>query len=314
MMASHKTTQYWLVALKVLVLVLAFGYLFYKIRSDGSSLAPIISQSFKDVSMLLPVSFLGLAMCNWLLEILRWKVSVNTTYSLSFLGATKQSLGSLTASLITPNRIGEYGAKALYYLPEKRKKIVLLNFVYGSSQLVATLLFGIPAVVYFIFTYGVSIAVNRGLIFVFILLVLVILGYVFRKKQLGIKGLSLQNMWTHFKRLPKTSLFQILVLSVMRYLIFSTLFYLLLIFFGATSSYVEAAPVIFSMYLLVSIIPSFFVLDVVIRGGVSLWLFSFLDIPDMTVLATVFIMWILNVVLPAILGGYYVFTFKPQQQ
>ena len=65
------------------------------------------------------------------------------------------------------------------------------------------------------------------------------------------------------------------------------------------------------MYLLVSVMPSFFVLDVVIRGGVAVWLFSFLGVSEIAVLSTVFFMWILNTVLPALVGSYFVLTFKP---
>jgi len=48
---------------------------------------------------------------------------------IAFPQAYKQSLASLTAAIITPNRIGEYGVKALYFKRNFRKKIMLLNFI-----------------------------------------------------------------------------------------------------------------------------------------------------------------------------------------
>tara|TARA_B100000780_G_scaffold138402_1_gene96801 strand:+ start:158 stop:505 length:348 start_codon:yes stop_codon:yes gene_type:complete len=66
----------------------------------------------------------------------------------SWLEATKQSLASLTLSLITPNRIGEYGAKALYYTNDKRKQILLLNFAGNFYQLVITIVLGAIGLVY----------------------------------------------------------------------------------------------------------------------------------------------------------------------
>ena len=45
------------------------------------------------------------------MEIAKWKILTNNVKKNSWLDATKQSLASLTLSLITPNRIGEYGAK-----------------------------------------------------------------------------------------------------------------------------------------------------------------------------------------------------------
>ena len=62
---------------------------------------------------------------NWLLEIFKWKTLVSFEKKINFFEAFEQCLGSLTASLITPNRIGEYGAKALFFEKEKRKKIMI---------------------------------------------------------------------------------------------------------------------------------------------------------------------------------------------
>ena len=66
------------------------------------------------------------------------------------------------------------------------------------------------------------------------------------------------------------------------------------------------------MYLLVSVVPSLFILDVVVRGGVAVYLFSLIGTPEWPVLATVTSMWILNFVLPAICGSYYVLKYKRQ--
>lgn len=313
MMASHKSKQYWLVALKVLLLVLALGYIFLKIRDENVAVLKSFTASFQVTTIRFWLLFVGLAGLNWILEIYKWKVSVTTWFKLSFREAAKQSLGSLTASLSTPNRIGEYGAKALYFKPKHRKKIVFLNFVHSSSQLLATVFFGVPALFYCIWKYSISIN-SSTIILVFAVFLLVLsVGYLYRKKQLGIKGLSIENSWKKFKQIATTQKLKILLLSVGRYLVFSFLFYQLLLFFGITIVVKEAAPVIFTMYLLVSILPSFFILDVVIRSGVAVWLFSFLGVSEIAVLSTVFFMWILNTVLPALIGSYFVLTFRPEQ-
>ena len=64
------------------------------------------------------------------------------------------------------------------------------------------------------------------------------------------------------------------------------------------------------MYLLSSIIPSIFILDVVVKGGISVYLFSFLNIDELSILSIVGIMWILNFVLPSIIGSIYILKFK----
>tara|TARA_R110002072_G_scaffold7503_2_gene40998 strand:- start:792941 stop:793888 length:948 start_codon:yes stop_codon:yes gene_type:complete len=310
--ASHKSTQYWRVALKVLVLVLVFWYLFHKIEADGNSLRPILTNSLQEISLWALFTFILLATLNWLQEIAKWQQTVATFHKISFGEAAKQSLGSLTASLITPNRIGEYGAKALYFRPKHRKKILFLNFVHSSFQMLVTVLFGLPAFVYFVLEYQISMNGEVFFLIGFIIVLLAIIGYYFRKKQWFVKGLSIQNLWEQFKKITLSKKVTLFSLSALRYLTFSSLFYIFLNFFGASVTYLEVASLIFSMYLLVSVAPTFFIFDVVVRGGVAVWLFSYVAIPDMMVLATVFSMWLLNVVIPAIVGSYFVLTFKSQ--
>jgi hypothetical protein len=49
---------------------------------------------------------------------------------------------------------------------------------------------------------------------------------------------------------------------------------------------------------------------VIIRGSVAVYLFSFVDVNELTILAVVTIMWLLNFVLPSIFGSYYVLNFR----
>ena len=312
MRTTHKTTQYWYVALKVLLLVLAFGYIVYKIKTERMDVLHLFSNRMATVPIGALAAFVGIATLNWMLEIYKWKIAANTWFQLSTRQALQQCLGAMTASLLTPNRIGEYGAKALYFDPNDRKKVVFLNFVHSSSQMLATLLFGLPALLYFSYSHSVALAPSRFIIFSAAVLLLLVLGYTYRKKQLGLKGFSLENLALKFRKIPTQRKIYILALSMARYIVFSYLFFILLQFFGVALAPVHAAIYIFTMYLLVSILPSFFVLDVVIRGGVAVWLFSYAGVSEIAVLATVFFMWLLNTVVPALLGSYFVLTFKPK--
>mgnify|MGYP006148984199 CR=1 FL=1 len=64
---------------------------------------------------------------NWLLEIFKWKTLASFEKKITFFEAYEYCLASLTASIITPNRIGEYGAKALYFEKKLQKKVMILN-------------------------------------------------------------------------------------------------------------------------------------------------------------------------------------------
>ena len=318
---SHKTKQYLLATAKVLVIALTFGYIFYKINYNSS----LRFSEFKDILLAkLNVSgylfffFFILAAANWFFEILKWQTLVSVIEKISFTTAIKQSLASLTISLATPNRIGEYGAKAMFFPTSKRKKILLLNFISGSFQMVVTCFFGLMGLLYFLRNFNVAYSVKTLCYFGIAVVLFLTIGYYFkpclpagREKELLLKGFSISKTIQFFKQIPFRIKFKTLLFSVFRYVIFSGMFSGMILFFGAEIAFLETIATIFAMYFLVSVIPTFFVFDVVIRGGVAVWLFSFLGVPELSILSAVLAMWLFNFVLPALFGSLFVLTYQP---
>ena len=122
---NHKAKQFLLVTVKILIVTGALYYICQQLQGDKSLNWNLVSSYLSAQSMLVLVGF---STVNWLLEIFKWQNLVSYFKEITFFEAAKQSLGSLTASIFTPNRIGEYGAKMLYYPKEKRKKIIFINF------------------------------------------------------------------------------------------------------------------------------------------------------------------------------------------
>ena len=78
-------------------------------------------------------------------------------------------------------------------------------------------------------------------------------------------------------------------------------------------SYIKAMIIITSMYLLASVVPSISIFDVVIKGSVAVFLFSYAEVNELIVLSVSTIMWLLNFVLPSLFGSYFVLNFKLPQ-
>ena len=162
---------------------------------------------------------------NWLLEMFKWNTLASITKKISFFEAYEQCLASLTASIITPNRIGEYGAKALYFGHAKRKKIMLLNLIGNLSQLTVTVFFGIIGFVFFIRSFNVNTPkynIEKLLIFGVAIIILIIFS----------KKIRLFKISNFLKQIPKGIYIKIVGLSFLRYLVFSHQFYFLLRMFG----------------------------------------------------------------------------------
>tara|TARA_R110002124_G_scaffold120895_6_gene278960 strand:+ start:18785 stop:19768 length:984 start_codon:yes stop_codon:yes gene_type:complete len=310
---SHKAKQYLLTALKVFILAITFGYIYVKLTSgDGVDLdgfkATLASKD--NIEMGEVLFFVFLTIINWTFEILKWQTLVLAVQNISFTTALKQSLASLTVSLATPNRIGEYGAKAYFFVPSKRKQVLLLNFVGNMTQMIITTLFGIIGLCVLVFTYNISFSWMNIILLGAGVIVLSVLVYIFKEKELLLKGLSISKVVRYIKGLSTKIKLRVLVFSLIRYATFCFLFYRLMLFFGAGITFEIAIFMIMAMYLLVSVIPTLFIFDVVIRSGVAVWLFSLAGTAEIIVLCTVFAMWILNFVVPSIVGSFYVISHK----
>ena len=310
----HKAKQYLLATVKVLVLAITFGYIFYKLNSNPTLdysvfVETILSKGTIAIYSLLFFSFLASA--NWFFEILKWKTLVSTLESIDFKTALKQSMASLTVSLATPNRIGEYGAKALFFERRKRKKILLLNLFSSGTQMFVTTVFGVLGLFYLVRNFKINYSIATLGYFGIGMILLFAIGYYFKEKELMLKGFTIAKSIEFFKNIPLKLKLKTLLFSVSRYIVFSTMFYGMLLFFGANITFNEAILLIFSMYFLVSIVPTLFIFDVIIRGGVAVWIFSFAGISELIVLSTVLAMWLFNSVLPSLLGSFYVVTYQP---
>lgn len=251
---------------------------------------------------------------NWFFEILKWKTLVSFSKKISFKAALIQSLSSLTASLITPNRIGEYGAKALYFEKPLRNQILVLNLVGNVFQLFVTLFFGLFGVYFFLNKFKIDIDYNPIFIFLGVtFLISTAIWYLF-KKGVSIKGHTLQSLRNFILKIPQKTTIKIGFLSVLRYLVFSHQFYFLILLFTIEISYFDAMIGVFLMYFMASIIPMLSLFDVVIKSSVALWIFSFYNVNEIDILSISLLMWIFNFVIPSVFGSYFVLTFNPKEQ
>ena len=313
---SYKSKQYLLGTLKVLILGWAFWYLYSKISGVSAQEWGHVKNTIRENANALWFCsfFVGLTILNWGLEIFKWKTLASHLSPISINTAAKESLASFTVSIITPNRIGEYGAKAMYYPPQKRKQILVLNLFGNLSQLATTLLFGSIGLAYLGATQRIDFLKGTIFLGVFAFLTSILLGYFLRKKTWFIQGFSLQKIWKFMTKVSVSRKAMVFSLAFLRYLVFSIFFYFILCFFEDTSLlFFETMALIFSMYLIISLVPTIAILDIAVKGSLAIWLFTLIGISEISVLCTVLLMWILNTMFPAIVGSFFVANFKTSE-
>ncbi|PIA78535.1 hypothetical protein BFR04_03095 [Gaetbulibacter sp. 4G1] len=310
----YKTKQFFFVLIKLSIVVGAFYFIYNKLaNNDNLQLSTFIDfLSKKNVFATKNIILLlFLSIFNWFFEILKWKILVSPIKKISFKNALEQSLGALTASLLTPNRVGEYGAKAIYYPTNMRKRVVLINLLSNLLQMAITVILGVLGFYFLISTYPVNLDYYKlARVSIIGLMVLFLVGFGIKKSKITIKGFSLEKVKRFVTEFPRIKILQGLLFSFVRYAVFSFQFYFLLLLFGSSIAYLDAMIIITSMYLLASIIPSIFIFDVVIKGSIALYLFQFVNINELTVLSIITTMWLLNFVIPSMFGSFYVLNFN----
>lgn len=311
---SYKIKQFWLALIKLSLVVAAFYFIYTKLFENENLSFSEFSQNLMNVSSISTITILilmFLSILNWCLEIRKWQSLVSSFQKISFKDAKSQTLGALTASLLTPNRIGDYGAKAMYYHSPFRKKIMFLNFLGNAVQMGMTTIFG--AVGYICLVLYFQPELNYESIFIWFAIIgftglglFLAMKFAWQKN----KQKAMYKLFDFLKNIATDILFKVAVYAMLRYLIFSFQFYYLLLLFGVEMRYFEAMMAISSTYLLASIIPSIFIFDVIIKSGIAVYVFGLMGVPELIVLSVVSLMWLTNFALPSIIGSYHVLSFK----
>ncbi|MFV8332034.1 hypothetical protein [Flavobacterium sp. GSP14] len=304
----HKTKQLLVVLIKLLIVGGAFYFIYNQLANndklDWQKFIVLFqkNQSIGGIAFILLVSVL-----NRFFEILKWQNLVAFIHKISLGEATKQVLGALTAGLFTPNGIGEYAGKALFFEKSNTKKVIFLNLICNGIQMILTVIFGFIGLLYFNAQYHVITTKTAVLLLAVLLLLFLVL---FLVKKITIKGYSIEKLNHKINEIPKPIHQKNIFLGICRYLVFSHQYYFLFLAFDVDLPYLTMIATISSVYFLASSLPTFQFLDFAVKGSVAVYFFGILGVNEWIVIFISTLMWFLNVVLPVVIGSYFVLNFK----
>ncbi|WP_073367341.1 hypothetical protein [Flavobacterium fluvii] len=305
---SPKTKRFLLFIIKVLIVGGAFYFIYSQLaNNDKLDWQKFLVLFQKNYSLGGIAFLLLLSILNRLFEILKWQILVSFLHKITLPEATKQVLGALTTGLFTPNGVGEYAGKALFFEKSKAKKIVFLNLICNGIQMILSVVFGIFGLLYFNANYNIittkTVSLLFSIVFVFFL-------SLFFLKKITIKGYSIEKLIHKINEIPKTIHQKNIFLAICRYLVFSHQYYFLFLAFDVDLPYFILMATIASVYFLASSLPTFQFLDFAVKGSVAVYFFGILGVNEWIVVFISTLMWFLNVVLPVVIGSYYVMNFK----
>lgn len=305
---TYKSNQILWLVFKVGIAFLSIYFIYDKLKlgleNNAFDIIKIIGGLNLNAKLILCLAAV-FSMFNWIIEIYKWQLLASIIKPTSWTESAKQSLTSLTISLFTPNRIGEYGAKAIFFKRSAWKKVLLLNAIGNGYQLFATLGFGLLGVFFFyqsLIHYKLSIKAEVVVVFIGLAMLLISVKWL----QHQIKKLVLI-----LKSIPFQKHLKIALLAFTRYLIFSIQFCLIVYLFYPQIDYVELYAAVTLIYSISSLLPIFSLVEFLVKGSVAIWVFSLIHIDPAIAFMSTLIMWTFNFAIPSMIGIVYLVRLKP---
>lgn len=313
----------WITYLKIALAFFTIAFIFYKLL-----IAYQIDDKFDSFQFEFSIKntiYLSLAIillfANWGLETLKWQLLINQFEEIKFLDALKAVFSGVTLSIITPNQIGDFAGRIIHLKTLNKIKGSLVTVIGHTAQSLVTAVFGMYALLafaakadFYVYIYWKYIAIA----FV-IMHAVVIFGFI--RIDLVYNALSrfrffpkIEQYVVVFKSYTKTQLTKVFLISALRYTVFLFQYVFLLQFFGVHVGLVNCFIGVIAVFCIQSVVPSFFLLDIGLRGASALFVFGELSNGnhafDLGILLSAYSLWVINMMVPALLGLVFILKHK----
>jgi uncharacterized membrane protein YbhN (UPF0104 family) len=320
--------------IRLFILVASYWFIYYQIiRKDTLSQTwSLIRDGIPLNTLVLTLGIVFLLMIlNWSVEAIKWRYLIRKTEKISFWTAFRAVMAGLTVSTFTPNRIGEYFGRVFILKETNPWQGAFMTVVGSFSQFMVTVIVGSIAIVFFAFYYipyqlYISEYLFWFLIFlIFIINVFLLILYFNVKlfepllRRLTLKRwVNLRNHLKVFGVYKGKELFFVLLLSFTRYIVFTLQFFILMKLFLVPIGFCDGLMLIACIYLFMAAVPTIALSELGVRGSLAMFFLNIYfannyligDTADLGAVSAASVIWLINLVIPAIIGGIFVVQLK----
>jgi uncharacterized membrane protein YbhN (UPF0104 family) len=314
--SSKKTLSY---LIKAGILLLAGVFIYRQLNSKHElkqfeALVMGINRSW--AIYIMSVVFL-LMLVNWVLEAAKWKYLAQRLAHMSLWKSIEAVFCGLTWAIFTPNRIGEYGGRVMF-LPRRRRIHGVFAMAVGAfGQNVITNVLGVIALMWFIwFFLHLNMLLYVGLLIISFVFIVMMMLFYFNIRWMvsllnSVKFLrKFHRFFDIMGRYKFSELVRIMGYCAARFAVFSFQYYLVFHLLIPEIPLYDVLMMVFVMFFIQSALPSLDLLDVGVRNLTSVTLFAYVTDQKIAVMAAVTSIWLINLIIPAILGSVFVFKLK----
>ncbi|GGH09280.1 lysylphosphatidylglycerol synthase domain-containing protein [Mucilaginibacter phyllosphaerae] len=306
--------------IKAAILVLAFLFIYNKFLGKNDDLArfeKLISVISRGQVIYTLSAVVLLMVANWFLESLKWQYLAKKLTRVSVWEAVEAVFCGLTWAIFTPNRIGEYGGRVMFLPPRKRIHGVFAMAVGAFAQNVITNLVGILASLWFLYYFlNLSIWLYLGIAVLSLAFLTLFLVFYFHIKWLvsWLDKVSFLKKYHRFfdimGRYNRHELLVVIGYSLARFFVFSFQYYLVIHLLLPALPFFGMIITVFVFIFIQSALPSLDLLDVGVRSYTATHLFLFITNQQIAIIAAVSSIWLINLIIPAIIGSVFVLKLK----
>jgi hypothetical protein len=260
---------------------------------------------------------LALVVVNWGIEAIKWKWLVSVLEKISFWTSFKAILCGVTLAVFTPNRVGEYGGRVFVLEPQDRLKAIAVTLIGSYAQLIATIVMGVIAFQYYMVAIlelesyiEYIIGFLSGLVILFVILTYFNINLLYSLIRVFPFLNRIEKYLSMFKSFSIRQLGKILALSFLRYFVYTVQYMLLLKLFGLEFPVLLGGALIALVFFAQTAIPSIALFELGIRGILAVEFLSIISANVFGIISAAFTLWMVNLMLPAILGGILVFRLN----
>lgn len=272
-------------------------------------------RSFKHIQLLMLV--LVLMPLNWFFEAYKWQILMQAKENkFELVKSLKSVLIGISIGLITPLRLGEYYGRTLVIGSNQLSHSLFSTFVCSLLQNIVTFFVGIIGILFFlnysniyessifftVLTSSLFLLVGLGLLFRLDLAIKFLGKIPFIKDQ--VKGIKIESISSITKG-------KLILVTGVRYTIYFFQYVLLMYFFNVDTEFSFILMGVSSIFLIQSMLPLPPFLGLLARAELALLIWSTFEINYVVILSVTFLLWFINLVLPAMIGLYMTLKLKP---
>lgn len=315
-------SRLWLNVLKITV-VMVFAFLLYQSFTQKDQWQILYSAFVRESYLHAPgylMAALSFVYLNWWLEALKWRKLVHPFLQLEKLESMKAVLMGLTTSIFTPNRVGEFVGRLITVKTDKKIQAATAIGLGSLIQLLLISSMGFMSIGYLTWhTYPLPGINTNSLFWILVAISVAICFVLLRYLNVFIRFFEtwfrrLFPAWwpdlEYIHRLPFSYFASVLFISGCRVLIYILQYWFLLQFFHVDVRFDLAISTITLGYFIQSGLPLPSYLGLIARGEIALLLWRFFDVNELSILAASYGLWVINVVLPALVGMIYLMRLK----